>query len=42
MSGPASERVQNSGLEEMVFTDSIPYANRCSKSEATDHCRYVC
>ena len=31
MSGPASERVQNSGLEEMVFTDSIPYANRCSK-----------
>ena len=23
---PASERVQNSGLEEMVFTDSIPYA----------------
>ena len=31
MSGPASERAQNSGLEEMVFTDSIPYANRCSK-----------
>lgn len=31
MSGPASERVQNSALEEMVFTDSIPYANRCSK-----------
>lgn len=31
MSGPASERVQNSALEEMVFTDSIPYSNRCSK-----------
>ena len=31
MSGPASERAQISGLEEMVFTDSIPYANRCSK-----------
>lgn len=31
MSGPASERVQNSSLEEMVFTDSIPYSNRCSK-----------
>ena len=25
MSGPADERVQNSALEEMVFTDSIPY-----------------
>ena len=31
MSGPASERVQNSMLEEMVFTDSIPYSNRCAK-----------
>ncbi len=31
MSGPASERVQDSALEEIVFTDSIPYANRCSK-----------
>ena len=31
MSGPASERVQNSALEEIVFTDSIPYTNRCSK-----------
>ena len=31
MSGPASERVQNSCLEEMVFTDSIPYTQRCSK-----------
>lgn len=27
MSGPASERVQNSALVEMVFTDSIPYNN---------------
>ena len=31
MSGPASERVQDSALEEMVFTDSIPYTQRCSK-----------
>lgn len=31
MSGPASERVQQSVLEEIVFTDSIPYTNRCSK-----------
>ena len=31
MSGPASERVQNSALEEIVFTDSIPYAQRCAK-----------
>ena len=31
MSGPASERVQNSALEEIVFTDSIPYTNRCAK-----------
>ena len=31
MSGPASERVQNSQLEEIVFTDSIPYSNRCAK-----------
>ena len=31
MSGPASERVQNSALEEMVFTDSIPYDNACPK-----------
>ena len=31
MSGPASERVQNSSLEEIVFTDSIPYTLRCAK-----------
>ena len=31
MSGPASERVQNSALEEMIFTDSIPYSKRCDK-----------
>jgi len=31
MSGPASERVQDSALEEMVFTDSIPYTQRCAK-----------
>ena len=31
MSGPASERVQNSALEEIVFTDSIPYNNNCAK-----------
>ena len=31
MSGPASERVQASALEEMVFTDSIPYDKSCTK-----------
>ena len=31
MSGSANERVQNSSLEEMVFTDSIPYSNVCTK-----------
>lgn len=31
MSGPASDRVQQSALEEIVFTDSIPYSNRCAK-----------
>ena len=31
MSGPASERVQDSALEEIVFTDSIPYTKRCAK-----------
>lgn len=31
MSGPASERVQDSPLEELVFTDSIPYSLRCAK-----------
>ena len=32
MSGPASERVMNSALEEIVFTDSIPFdTERCPK-----------
>jgi len=31
MSGPATERVQNSSLEDIVFTDSIPYTQRCAK-----------
>lgn len=31
MSGPASDRVQNSALSEIVFTDSIPYTQRCNK-----------
>lgn len=31
MSGPASERVQESALEEIVFTNSIPYSQRCAK-----------
>ena len=31
MSGPASERVEKSQLEEMLFTDSIPYDNACAK-----------
>lgn len=31
MSDPASFRVQESGLTEMVFTDSIPYTKKCIK-----------
>ena len=31
MSGPASDRVQESALTELVFTDSIPYTQRCAK-----------
>lgn len=31
MSGPANERVQESALEEMIFTNSIPYNNACPK-----------
>lgn len=32
MSGPATERVQASALEEILFTDSIPYdSKRCAK-----------
>ena len=31
MSGPASDRVEASALEEIVFTNSIPYMQSCSK-----------
>lgn len=31
MSDPASERVENSALTEIIFTDSIPYSKTCSK-----------
>ena len=31
MSGPASDRVEKSALEEIVFTNSIPYNKKCSK-----------
>lgn len=31
MSGPANERVEASALEEIVFTNSIPYNNGCKK-----------
>ena len=31
MSGPANERISNSPLAEMVFTDSIPYNGNCPK-----------
>ena len=31
MSDPATERIANSCLEEMIFTDSIPYLKECSK-----------
>ena len=31
MSGPATERVEKSALEEIVFTNSIPYRKTCKK-----------
>lgn len=31
MSDPATERVQNSGITEMIFTNSIPYNKDCDK-----------
>ena len=31
MSGPASQRISESALEEIVFTDSIPYKGDCKK-----------
>ena len=31
MSDPATERIANSCLEEMIFTDSIPYPKECGK-----------
>ena len=31
MSGPAPERVDNSNLEEIVFTNSIPFTRECKK-----------
>lgn len=31
MSGPASDRVENSALTEICFTDSIPYTKGCKK-----------
>ena len=31
MSGPADQRVGDSALVEMVFTDSIPYHGACEK-----------
>ena len=31
MSDPASERVENSSLNEIIFTDSIPFTKSCSK-----------
>ena len=42
MSDPASFRVQESGLTEMVFTDSIPYAKEMPESKTVEYCRYVC
>ncbi len=31
MSDPASDRIQNSALDEIVFTDSIPYSQKSAK-----------
>ena len=38
MSDPASFRVQESSLTEIVFTDSIPYSKKCAKSKTTQYC----
>ncbi|MDE6556079.1 MAG: ribose-phosphate pyrophosphokinase [Duncaniella sp.] len=32
MSDPASERVENCALTEMIFTNSIPFTHKCSKA----------
>ena len=32
MSDPATERVKESGLEEIIFTDSIPYGKENPKA----------
>lgn len=32
MSDPASERIQNSALTEMIFSDSIPFSKDCAKA----------
>ncbi|MDE5858046.1 MAG: ribose-phosphate pyrophosphokinase, partial [Muribaculaceae bacterium] len=32
MSDPASERVDNCGLTEMIFTNSIPFKKNCKKA----------
>ena len=32
MSDPASERVDNCALTEMIFTNSIPFTHKCSKA----------
>ena len=31
MSDPASDRVNDSSIEEMIFTNSIPYTGSCRK-----------
>ena len=31
LSGPAIQRIEDSGLDEIVFTDTIPYHKNCSK-----------
>ncbi|MDE5922706.1 MAG: ribose-phosphate pyrophosphokinase, partial [Muribaculum sp.] len=31
MSDPASQRVQDCGITEMMFTNSIPYTGSCTK-----------
>ena len=31
MSGPATERVNESALKEIIFTNSIPYEKECEK-----------
>ena len=41
MSDPASERVDNCGLTEMIFTNSIPFKKNCKKATILSVARLI-